>query len=113
MNLRGSVVVTGVLHLGTGATVRGDIKARRGMLLGPGCRVEGAVTCEHDIHLLYGASAAGPVVSEQAVFLGASVRIGAPAALTTVSAPNVVAQAGSQIHGTAWAHEMGVVWAPA
>lgn len=112
-SLQGCAVVAGVLRLGAGSVIHGDVKARNGILLGPGSRIEGAVTCERDIHFLEGAGAAGPVISEQAVFLAEAVRIGTPAALTTLSAATVVAQAGARLHGTAWAHETGVVWGAA
>lgn len=112
-SLLGSAVVTGVLRLGTGSVVRGDVKARKGIVLGAGSSIEGAVTCEQDIHFLEGASAAGPVISEQAVFLAEAVRIGTPMVLTTLSAATVVAQVGARVHGTAWAHETGVVWSAA
>lgn len=112
-SLRGSAVVAGALRLGTCAVVHGDVKARKGMVVGIGSHIDGAATCEQDIHFLEGSSAAGPVISEQGAFLAARVRIGAPEALTTLSAATVVAEAGAQVHGTAWARQVGVVWAAA
>lgn len=105
----GCLVVTGFLTVGSGTTVRGDVKAREGISLGRYACVEGAVTCEKRIYIFKDARALGPVISESDVLIGAGAVIGSPAALTTVTARNIIAEEGSAVHGAVWAHEIGMV----
>ncbi|GKS87631.1 polymer-forming cytoskeletal protein [Acidovorax sp. SUPP1855] len=106
---RGSLVVTGFLTISPFTTVIGDIKARGGITLGEGAVVHGAITCEQSAYLLPGALALGPVVCEGDVMLGARTVVGLPDALTTVSGRCIVAEEGAVVHGTLWAHEIGMV----
>lgn len=106
---RGSLVVTGFLTISPFTTVVGDIKARGGITLGEGAVVHGAITCEQSAYLLPGALALGPVVCEGDVMLGARTVVGLPDALTTVSGRCIVAEEGAVVHGTLWAHEIGMV----
>jgi cytoskeletal protein CcmA (bactofilin family) len=106
----GSLVVTGVLSVSAGTVIEGNVKARKGILLGPGARVLGSVISEAAIHFLEGAAADGPVVSETDVLLGQGSRVGKATAPSTVSACGVIVEAGAVAHGTVWAHRMGVVW---
>ncbi|WP_395057528.1 polymer-forming cytoskeletal protein [Polaromonas sp.] len=106
---RGSLVVTGFLTIGMGTTVVGDIKAREGVSMGYGAEVHGAVTCEKRVYVFKQAKAWGPLVSESDVLIGAGAVIGLPNAQTTVSANNIIVEDGATIHGTVWAHEVGMV----
>ncbi|MES2955732.1 MAG: polymer-forming cytoskeletal protein [Pseudomonadota bacterium] len=106
---RGSLVVTGFLTIGMGTTVVGDIKAREGVSMGYGAEVHGAVTCEKRVYVFKQARAWGPLVSESDVLIGAGAVIGLPDAQTTVSANNIIVEDGVTIHGTVWAHEVGMV----
>ena len=106
---RGSLVVTGFLTIGMGTTVIGDIKAREGVSMGYGAEVHGAVTCEKRVYVFKQARAWGPLVSESDVLIGAGAVIGLPDAQTTVSANNIIVEDGVTIHGTVWAHEVGMV----
>ena len=106
---RGSLVVTGFLTVGSFTTVVGDIKARGGIALGEGAVVHGAITCEQSVHLLPGALVLGPVVCEGDVLLGTRTVVGLHDALTTVSGRCIVAEEGATVHGTLWAHEIGMV----
>lgn len=105
----GGLVVTGFLTIGAGTTVRGDVKARDGLTLGVGATVLGAITCEHRVHLAEGAAADGPVVSESDILLDAGSVVGLSDGLTTVTARNIIARPGARVHGTVWAHEVGLV----
>lgn len=105
----GSLVVTGFLTIGMGTTVVGDIKAREGVSMGYGAAVHGAVTCEKRVYVFKQARAWGPLVSESDVLIGAGAVIGLPDAQTTVSANNIIVEDGATIHGTVWAHEVGMV----
>ncbi|MGY8905326.1 MAG: polymer-forming cytoskeletal protein [Burkholderiales bacterium] len=107
---RGSLIVTGRLLIGTCTQVIGDVKARAGVVVGAKARIEGALTSEKQIQLLSQASVMGPVVSETVILMGGHSRIGSPALPTTVSAENIVAEAGAVAHGTVWARDLGVVW---
>lgn len=106
---RGSLVVTGFLTIGMGTTVVGDIKAREGVSMGYGAEVHGAITCEKRVYVFKQARAWGPLVSESDVLIGAGAVIGLPDAQTTVSANNIIVEDGVTIHGTVWAHEVGMV----
>jgi predicted acyltransferase (DUF342 family) len=105
----GSLVVTGFLTIGMGTTVVGDIKAREGVSMGYGAEVHGAVTCEKRVYVFKQARAWGPLVSESDVLIGAGAVIGLPDAQTTVSANNIIVEDGVTVHGTVWAHEVGMV----
>ena len=106
---RGSLVVTGFLTVGAGTKVIGDIKARRGVSVGHRAAVEGAVTCEKRVYLFKDARVFGPVVSESDILIGANAVVGLPDAQTTVSASNIIVEDGVVVHGTVWAHEIGMV----
>lgn len=104
-----SLIVTGLLTVSEGTTVIGDIKARAGIHMEKSASVRGAVTCEKTIHLGRQAQAWGPLVSETDIFISSGAVVGLPDALTTVSALNIIAVSGSTVHGTVWAHEIGMV----
>ena len=104
-----SLIVTGLLTISEGTTVIGDIKARGGIRMENSASVRGAVTCEKTIHLGRQTRAWGPLISETDIFIGSGAVIGLPDALTTVSASNIIAVGGSTVHGTVWAHEIGMV----
>lgn len=106
---RGSLVVTGFLTVAPFTTIVGDVKARRGIVLGKGVVVHGAITCEQSVDLQLGALVLGPVVCEGDVLLGARSVVGLHDALTTVSGRYIVAEEGATVHGTLWAHEIGMV----
>lgn len=106
---RGSLVVTGFLTIGAGTTVSGDIKARDGVSVGYQAAVEGALTCDKRVYLFHDARVLGPVISESDILIGARSVVGLPAAQTTVSALNIIVEDGVVVHGTIWAHEIGMV----
>ena len=109
---KGSLVVTGRLVIGNYTTIIGDVKVREGTIVGNGARVVGSLTCEDRIYILDHAQVAGPLISETDIVLGAGAVIGRMDAPTTVSAENIVAKSGAVAHGTLWARNVGVVWAP-
>ena len=109
MLYRGSLVVTGFLTVGAGTIVIGDIKARHGLSVGHSAAIQGAVTCEKRVYLFEDARVFGPVVSESDILIGANAVIGLPEAQTTVSACNIIIEGGVVVHGTVWAHEIGMV----
>lgn len=106
---RGSLVVSGFLTIGQGTTVIGDVKARSGVSIGRGAAVQGAITCERRIYIFREASVLGPLISESDVLIGASAVIGQLHVPTTVSAINIIIEKGAIVHGTIWAHEIGMV----
>jgi cytoskeletal protein CcmA (bactofilin family) len=105
----GSLVVMGVLRVGEGARVEGNVKAHRGLHIGAGASVTGAAVCEAGIHLLPDAAVGGPLVSETHVLLHTRARVGTPDAPTTVSASDILIDRGVTTHGTVWARQTGVV----
>ena len=109
---KGSLVVTGRLIIGNYTTIIGDVKAREGTIIGTGVRIIGSLTSEDRIYILDHAEIAGPLISETDIVLGAGAMIGRPDAPTTVSAENIIAKSGAVAHGTLWARNVGVVWAP-
>jgi cytoskeletal protein CcmA (bactofilin family) len=106
----GSLIVTGTLSIGADTWIEGDVKAHKGILVGPGAQISGSVICDNGIHVLAHAQIDGPLVSETHVLLTAGARIGREDAPTTVNAGAVIAQEGVVAHGTVWAREAGVVW---
>jgi hypothetical protein len=106
----GSLIVTGILTIGAFTSIEGDVKARQGIRLGFHAKVLGAVICEDTIHFLAGSSADGPVTSETDVVLDHGTQVGHEDALTSISAPTIIAESGAVAHGTVWAREAGVVW---
>ena len=109
---KGSLVVTGRLTIGNNTTLIGDIKAREGIIVGSAARIIGSLVCEDRIYLLDHVEVAGPIISETDIVIGAGTIIGRPDAPTTISAENIIAKSGARSHGTLWARNVGVVWAP-
>ena len=105
----GSLVVTGYLRVGEGTTIFGDVKAREGASLGAGAMVYGAVTSEKRIFMMTRSRALGPVISETDILIGARATVGTLDAQTTISARNIIAERGAMVHGSVWAHEIGMV----
>lgn len=108
----GSLVVTGVLSIGAGARVEGDIKAHRGLVIGAHAEVTGAVFCDRSIRVFDEADLAGPVVAGGLLQLADGVRLGSLAAPTSVHADAILAGDGVMAHGTVWASRAGLVWGP-
>ena len=106
---RGSLVVTGFLTVGAGTTVEGDVKARDGISLDRQAQIKGAITCQKRIYLFNEARADGPVISESDLLFGTGAVVGLVDAPTTVSAVNIIVEDGVVVHGTIWAHEIGMV----
>lgn len=105
----GSLIVTGFLSVGAGTTLVGDVKARQGVALAEGAAVHGALTCERRVHLARQSYVQGPVVSETDILLESGTRIGQPDRPTTVSGRDIVVDEGVTVHGSIWAHELGMV----
>jgi cytoskeletal protein CcmA (bactofilin family) len=105
----GSLIVTGILIIGSRTKVVGDIKARKGIYVLDGASVQGAVTCNKCIYVLSNASILGPLLSERDVILETNVVIGLQEALTSVSARNILVNEGVIVHGSIWAHDVGMV----
>ncbi|MDH4395596.1 MAG: polymer-forming cytoskeletal protein [Limnobacter sp.] len=108
----GSLVVTGFLTIGASTTVVGDIKVRKGLSIGNRASVQGAITCEKRVYMFKDARAWGPLVSESDILIGSGTVIGLVDFQTTVSARNIIVEEGAIVHGTVWAHEIGMVKAP-
>ncbi len=106
---RGSLVVTGFLTIGAGTTVVGDIKARDGVSIGHRASVQGAITCEKRVYLYKDSRVLGPVVAESDILIGENAAVGLLESPTTVSGVNVIVENSVTVHGTLWAHEIGMV----
>lgn len=105
----GSLIVTGQLIIGFRTTLIGNIKTHKDILLREGASVQGAVTCEKFIHLYAGTSVLGPLFSERDIVIGADAEIGRADAPTSVNARNILVDPGAVVHGSIWAHEIGMV----
>ncbi|MBC7437298.1 MAG: polymer-forming cytoskeletal protein [Bdellovibrionales bacterium] len=105
----GSLVVTGFLVIGAGTTVAGDVKAREGVSMDHSARIEGAITCEKRVYVFNESQVFGPVIAEGDLLIGAGAVVGLPDSPTTVSAANIIVEDGVVVHGTIWAHEIGMV----
>jgi hypothetical protein len=109
----GSLVVTGVLSVGRGALLEGDVKAHRGILIGEHAHITGSVISDNGIRVFDEAVIGGPLVSESLLQLGAGVRLGSLNAPTSVSANVILADDGVTAHGSVQATQAGLVWGPA
>jgi predicted acyltransferase (DUF342 family) len=105
----GSLIVTGMLTIGSRTTVIGDVKARKGLLVRDAASVQGAATCDKYIHVFSDASLFGPLLSERDIVIDMNVVIGLPEAPTSVCARNILVNEGVTVHGSIWAHEIGMV----
>jgi cytoskeletal protein CcmA (bactofilin family) len=106
----GSLIVTGRLQIGDGTEIVGNVKARTGVVVGAHAKIEGSLISEQQIQILEHAAILGPVISETVILMGTHCRLGRPLQPTTVSAENILAEAGAIAHGTVWARDLGVVW---
>ena len=96
---------------GLGAQTKGEKlnEVHGAVQVGPRSRIRGALFSEQAIALHEDAQVQGPVVSEVRVDLGPGVVIGRLEHPSTLSAPQLLAQAGAVVHGTAWASQSGRV----
>lgn len=108
----GSLVVTGVLSIGAGALLDGDVKAHKGIVIGEHAHVTGSVMSDNGIRVFNQAVIGGPLVSESMLQLGVGVRLGSLQAPTSVSANVILADDGVTAHGSVHAVQAGLVWGP-
>lgn len=109
----GSLVVTGLLSIGKGACVEGDVKAHQGVLIGEHARVTGSVVSDQGVRLFDDAFVGGPLVCETLLQLGSGARLGSLHAPTSVSAAVILAGDGATAHGSVRASQAGLVWGQA
>ena len=109
LSYEGSLIVTGFLSLGVGTTLQGDVKARDGLALAQGAAIHGAATCERRVHLAGGSYLRGPLVSEGDILLETGTQVGRADSPTTVSGRDIVVDEGVTVHGSIWAHALGMV----
>lgn len=106
---QGSLVVTGVLAVGAGALVQGDLKAHQGIVIGMGAVVCGSMVSDQGIRVFCDAVIDGPVLAESLLQLGGGVRLGHPHAPTSVSAGHMLMDDGVVVHGSVQAAQVGLV----
>ena len=110
LHLSGSLVVTGVLLIGRGARVDGDVKARQGVVIGAGAQVNGSVISDSGVRVFDGAFVGGPLVAATLLQIGADVRLGKPLSPTSVSAAVILVGEGTTVHGCIEATQVGLIW---
>ena len=103
------LVAAGRLEVGTRCELNGNLKAGAALVLGAGSVVRGALVCPGPITIGPGCLVKGPVVSESSISIAAGSVIGTPGLATTVTAPRIRVESGSQVSGTLWATDEGVV----
>lgn len=108
----GSLVVTGVLSVGAGAWVQGNVKAHRGIVIGMGAVMDGSVISDQGIRVFSDAVIGGPVLAESLLQLGAGVQLGSVRAPTSVSACDMLVDDGVVVHGSVQAAQAGLVRGP-
>ncbi len=108
--VKGALVVTGVLTMGAGALIQGDVKAYKGILVGPNAHVSGAMFCEAGIQLTRNCAVTGPLVADTYLLVGNGCVLGSAAMPTTISADSILVGDGVTAHGTVWARQAGLVW---
>lgn len=109
----GSLVVTGVLSIGDGARLDGDVKAHRGVVIGQHAQVNGSVISDGGIRVFDHAFVGGPLIAESLLQIGAGVRLGSRHAPTSVSAQVILVADGTTVNGSVWATQVGRVWGAA
>jgi hypothetical protein len=107
---RGSLIVTGKLNVGKGTRIIGDVKARKGIVIGENALIGGSLVCENQIQIRDHAMIKGPVISESIIAIGNNVTIGVIELPTTISAEKIIVQSGVITHGAVWARTVGLVW---
>lgn len=95
----GNLVVAGALHLHAGASVRGSVKAHRGVTLEHSAIVDGSIVSRTTCVIGPFAIVRGPVIAESEIQISQGVTVGRPDAPTTVVAPRVRLAPGVVIHG--------------
>ena len=105
----GNLVVAGRLTIGTGALIRGRIKAHGEVDVEPGAAVSGALVSRSRIALGARSWVAGPVIGEEEVELGPGAVAGVAEVPTTVSGRTVLLAAGAAVHGHVVTREGGAV----
>lgn len=109
----GTLVVTGVLSIGAGALLEGDVTAYKGIVIGERAHITGSVMSDQSIRVFNEAVIGGPLVSESMLQLGVGVRLGSLHAPTSVSGNVILADDGVTAHGSVHAAQAGLVWGPA
>jgi predicted acyltransferase (DUF342 family) len=105
---QGSLIVTGRLIVGERSRIIGDVKARKGIVIGANVLIGGALICEKNIKLKEYVCVKGPIISEALITIGAHSTVGVHELPTTVSAERIVIDAGVIAYGTVWARDFGV-----
>lgn len=112
-HFKGSLVVTGVLSIGKGAVVEGDLKAHQGIVIGQQAHITGSVFSDKGIRVFDDVVISGPLVAESLLQIGTGVRLGSLNAPTSVSANVILVDDGVTAHGSVQATQAGLVWGPA
>jgi hypothetical protein len=108
----GTLVVTGVLSIGAGALLEGDVTAHKGIVIGERAHITGSVMSDQSIRVFNEAVIGGPLVSESMLQLGVGVRLGSLHTPTSVSGNVILADDGVTAHGSVHAAQAGLVWGP-
>lgn len=103
------LVVTGDLHVGAGARVRGSVKAGGKLVLDRGAVVEGNAFAAGDLVLGPHARVYGVASSEADVYAATGVRVGLPDRLATLTGEHLRVAPGVTVHGTVWARREGIL----
>jgi predicted acyltransferase (DUF342 family) len=102
------LIISGVLKIGEGATVRGAVKSAT--LIGEDRVVYlDAIVATSRLALGAGSKVVGPVVVEGEAVVGEGCRVGGPGDETTISAVSVRLGAGAEVYGEIWAREWAAV----
>ena len=104
-----NLVVRGVLRVGAGARLLGDVKAQELAVLEHGVVAHGSLISSGEMRIGQDCRIQGPVIAEQQVVIEAGACVGTPESPATVSAPRIEIAEGALVFGTLWAREQGVV----
>ncbi|MEO8449536.1 MAG: polymer-forming cytoskeletal protein [Gemmatimonadota bacterium] len=94
-----NLVVAGTLQVGPRARIQGNVKAHGDVVTERGSRITGSLVGRAAVTLGEDASVGGPIIAEGPLEIRSGVTIGAPDALTTISAPSLKLGLGVTIHG--------------
>jgi cytoskeletal protein CcmA (bactofilin family) len=104
---KGDLIVRGNALIRREAQIFGNLKVYGQLRIEPGVNITGSIVCNKNIIIADACALGGPLVAESQIDIDVGTRIGASAALTTITAPVIRIASGVTIYGTIWARIRG------
>ncbi|PLK48539.1 hypothetical protein [Uliginosibacterium sp. TH139] len=107
--VRGDLIVAGLLEIGDGCRIFGQLRADKGIVLGQDVQIEGAVYADGPISTGANCLVSGPLISASSLRLGPCSRVGKPDEPSTLAADELLVSEGCVAYGTVRAGRRGEV----